>query len=28
MIWVISIWRKKLCSPSTIPSGQKCYLCL
>jgi hypothetical protein len=27
-IWVISIWRKKLCSPSTTPSGQKCYLCL
>jgi len=23
-----SIWRKKLCSPSTIPVGQKCYLCL
>src|ERR1700730_3374264 len=27
-ILVISIWRRKLCSPSTIPSGQKCYLCL
>ena len=27
-ILVISIWRKKLCSPSTIPLGQKCYLCL
>jgi len=27
-ILVISIWRKKLCSPSTTPSGQKCYLCL
>ena len=27
-ISVISIWRKKLCSPSTTPSGQKCYLCL
>ena len=27
-ILVLSIWRKKLCSPSTIPSGQKCYLCL
>jgi hypothetical protein len=25
---VISIWRKKLCSPYSIPSGQKCYLCL
>ncbi len=27
-ISVISIWRRKLCSPSTTPSGQKCYLCL
>ena len=27
-ISVISIWRKKPCSPSTIPLGQKCYLCL
>jgi len=25
-VWVISIWRKKLCSPSKIPSGPKCYL--
>jgi hypothetical protein len=25
-ISVISIWRKKLCSPSKIPSGPKCYL--
>jgi hypothetical protein len=25
---VISTWREKLCSPSTTPSGQKCYLCL
>jgi hypothetical protein len=28
MIWGISILRKKLCSPSTALSGQKCYLCL
>jgi hypothetical protein len=27
-ISVISIWRRKLCSPSTTPSRQKCYLCL
>src|ERR1700760_3579447 len=24
----MSTWRRKLCSPSKIPSGQKCYLCL
>ena len=28
MISVISIWRRKLCSPSTTRSGQKCHLCL
>jgi hypothetical protein len=27
-IWVLSIWKRKLCSPSKTPSGQKCYLCL
>ena len=27
-ISAMSIWRRKLCSPSKIPSGQKCYLCL
>src|SRR5579862_1733346 len=26
--WVISNWKKGLCSPSKTPSGQKCYLCL
>src|SRR5579883_2352814 len=26
-ILATSIWRRKLCSPSTIPSGQKCHLC-
>ncbi len=24
----ISNWRRKRCSPSKIPSGRKCYLCL
>ena len=27
-ISAMSIWTRKLCSPSKIPSGQKCYLCL
>jgi len=27
-ISVISIWRKKLCSPYSTPAGEKCYLCL
>ena len=27
-IWVISTWRRKLCSPSKTRSGRKCHPCL